>query len=590
MKKTTLLFAMVGAMALGAQAQVPFQPLDTNFSTQTVIIPPSPLKYDVLYIGNHHYVHINGGSDSALAKQNHDFIGLIPETTGPKSKRGHWLIVNQEITNTKNTKLGDGGGQTVFKVKEKHGEWEAIPSIGGKTFHNVDFSTLGGTNTNCGGATTMYGTTLSAEEFPQNSNASLYANGNGIQDTSDYTIPAGNGPYSGRVIKRWQNYGWMVEADPKTAKGLKKYYSMGRYGHEGGYCMKDGKTVYLTDDNTPGVLFKFIANKKNDYTNGQLYAYKQGAGGVGGSWVALPMELDSLLNARDMALKRGATTFTRLEWIALAPNGKLYITETGADVANHTSGTLKGAKIAHHNIRLDTIGGKPMDNILTDYYGRVLELDPKTNHVRVYVEGGNGSDGKTNFSGPDGLTVVQMDGIPYLLMNEDIIGSSQNRMPAGPNNRNSICEIYFVDLRKKNPTVDDLRRFIIGPVGAETTGGVFTPDGKTYFVNIQHPSSSNIFPFNNSTTIAVTGFEDLCRYDDNRMGTLSSESNGFSIYPNPASQELHFNKTTDVTIYDAVGNKIRTERNVSIIDISGLEAGMYFIQTIDNEVKKLIKQ
>ncbi|MBC8047893.1 MAG: hypothetical protein H7Y00_13935 [Fimbriimonadaceae bacterium] len=54
-------------------AQLPFSPLDTNFITNTIIVPPSPLKYDILFTGNTDYVFINEGTDSALAKQNMEF-------------------------------------------------------------------------------------------------------------------------------------------------------------------------------------------------------------------------------------------------------------------------------------------------------------------------------------------------------------------------------------------------------------------------------------------------------------------------------------------------------------------------------------
>ena len=38
-----------------------------------------------------------------------------------------------------------------------------------------------------------------------------------------------------------------------------------------------------------------------------------------------------------------------------------------------------------------------------------------------------------------------------------------------------------------DPTTGEVRRFLTGPVGCEITGNGQTPDGKTLFVNIQHP-------------------------------------------------------------------------------------------------------
>ena len=42
----------------------------------------------------------------------------------------------------------------------------------------------------------------------------------------------------------------------------------------------------------------------------------------------------------------------------------------------------------------------------------------------------------------------------------------------------------------KKPTADTLKRFLVGPVGSEITGISETPDGKTMFINIQHPGEN----------------------------------------------------------------------------------------------------
>lgn len=497
MKKIFLSLLSAAALFSVTKAQaplsLPFNVIDTNYTGAEFRVP-SNFKSKLLFSGNVNYVHNLKTGDSALSKQNHDYLYYLP--INGSSSHGY-IVVNHEITNAKNAILGDGGGMTVFEVKkDSKGDWGVV----GK-FKNVDFSKVGGTNVNCGGAHTPWGTALTAEEYPQGSNAGLFANGNGIQDTADWTIPAGNGMYSGSTIKKFENYGWMVEIDLASATGLRKLYSMGRFSHEGGWCMPDGKTVYLTDDFTPGVLFKFVANKANDYREGQLYAYKQGANGVGGSWITLPMDLNSLINIREVAISMGATTFIRLEWV-LERNNKLYITETGID---NTGSVLKtamnnGGGIANHHWTLTHNG----DTTFTDYYGRVLELDLKTLTCRPYINGGTHSSGKWNFSNPDGLSVVKQNGKEYLVINEDLNGLSQNRMPAGATA--TVCEIYYVDLSIKNPSLNDLKLFGAGSKGAETTGGYFTPDGSTYFVNNQHPSGSNAAPWNNSGTIAITGF------------------------------------------------------------------------------------
>jgi secreted PhoX family phosphatase len=38
-----------------------------------------------------------------------------------------------------------------------------------------------------------------------------------------------------------------------------------------------------------------------------------------------------------------------------------------------------------------------------------------------------------------------------------------------------------------DPSTKEVRRFLVGPRGCEVTGISQTPDGRTMFVNIQHP-------------------------------------------------------------------------------------------------------
>jgi uncharacterized protein len=583
--RSFILSLVIAVMSFTAMAQVPFTPLDTNYTTTSVIIPQSPLRYDTLFIGNYHTVYNPGNGQTALAKQNHDFTGIVKVTNNK-----YWVIVNHEVTNTKNAALGDGGGQTVFRMQRSGGKWKVVNSLYNKKFINVDFSALGGTNTNCGGATTRTGKTLTAEEFPVGSNTQLWANGNGFSDTTDYVIPEGNGSFSGKTIKHWQQLGWMTMANPATANATQKMYSMGRFSHEGGVCMKDGKTVFLTDDFVPSVFFKFVADVADDYTEGQLYAYKQDPAGNGGTWLPIERNLDSLIIARDVAVRKGASVFTRWEWVTTnKAESKLYITETGADVANFKNALLAGGSKPEYFAALDTYNGAPMDSILTDYYGRVLEFNINTNDLRVFVEGGSSTDGKTNFASPDGIAYGKIKGKEFLIINEDLIGATFGRMPAGYTT--VMNEIFVLDLDIQNPTVDDLHRFAIGPVGSETTGGVLTADGSTYIVNIQHPSSSNPFPFNNSCTIAISGFSNFVEalMEAPKTETLSADA-PFTMYPNPASRYVHFNMTTSVAVYDINGRMILSEQNTDKLDISSLVAGHYYLQTIDGQIQKLIVQ
>jgi hypothetical protein len=41
-----------------------------------------------------------------------------------------------------------------------------------------------------------------------------------------------------------------------------------------------------------------------------------------------------------------------------------------------------------------------------------------------------------------------------------------------------------------DPRTGEIRRFMVGPSGCEITGATATPDGRTMFINIQHPGES----------------------------------------------------------------------------------------------------
>ena len=45
-------------------------------------------------------------------------------------------------------------------------------------------------------------------------------------------------------------------------------------------------------------------------------------------------------------------------------------------------------------------------------------------------------------------------------------------------------------LLASDPRSGEVRRFLSGPSGCEITGATATPDGRTMFINIQHPGES----------------------------------------------------------------------------------------------------
>ena len=121
------------------------QSLDTNFTTNTLIVAPG-LVYDTLFTSYNHYVY-NAIGDSGRAKQNMDFIGL--EHYPYNGKHTARITVNQETTNTADSILGDGGGQTTFEIEKIRGAWQVVDRAGIKV-RNIDFIPVEYTNKNCG--------------------------------------------------------------------------------------------------------------------------------------------------------------------------------------------------------------------------------------------------------------------------------------------------------------------------------------------------------------------------------------------------------------------------------------------------------
>jgi uncharacterized protein len=450
-----------------------FNHVDTCFTTTTLMLPEE-YRFDILF-GTGDSVYIQSENRFAPAKDKNDYMTFIP--LDGSSEEG-WLWVNHE-TIAPDSNLGDGGGATMIQVKFTDGKWT---TIGNKIA--VDFSNVGGTWHNCLGTTTPWGTILTGEEYEPGSNAALA--GLGWRDTLDI------GGY-----KKHLNYGWVVEVDPVTKKAKQKLWQMGRFSHEGMVCMPDRKTVYMIDDYAPGIFFKFVATRENDLTSGQLYAWKQTP--AGGEWIALPMQRQYLNFAREVAIRMGATFLMRPEGIVIANDGSFYISETGISQIDLSVALRLGGIPAEHLLKLDSAA-----NVYCDKFGRILNFNPITNTMTVYLEGGSPDNTfQIHLSNPDNLSYDPSRNL--LVIHEDILEPAYGRIPQYATGalRN---EIYMMDLSDADPSLSDLKRFANAPAGAETTGGCWTPDHKTYFFNVQSPLPTNPPPFNRSMTVAVTGF------------------------------------------------------------------------------------
>ena len=648
---TPLLPALAVALAAApAAAQTIFDEtidMPAGFTPTEVVMPPSPLTTQVLFIGGTDLVQAPAtyGNDAGptLAKEWHDFIGFTPDDA---SDDLGWVSVNHEMI-YRDDRLGDGGGMTVFKVRRAaDGTLEVVDQAladgrQGK-FFGVDFvNTVGETGMNCGGINSIVdGRIWTAEEWFRTDNLSINSGrfsdafeaeagfpkapgsntNQGVRDTADFTIDAPEFPlWDGTVLEKYQNFNWMVEIDPREAVAIRKQYNWGRQPFEGGAVEPSNKIVYLGPDNTPGFFGQFIAETPGDFTRGTLFAYKHDKEGY--NWVPI-YEKDDLLDHHTAAAAKGATMFNRIEWVALDPeDNSVYFTETGRDFPGgrfERGQEGGGVHDPYHIARAEALGlESPNSSEYPDFYGRIWKYDPVRDTATVYLEGGPALDGSpaegdypsVHLSNPDGLNIMQIGGRSWLVIQEDLNGTSMGRVPDGV--ENLTCEVFLLDLSIPDPTLDDLVRLTAVPKGSEVTGACPTPDGKSLLVNVQHPDATNPFPFNHSLTFAIHGFD---KVDASQMRSRSraqdsgldanvghasttaaltlragADELSFSVYPNPTTRLVEFDGEHDVAVYSAAtGQRVLVRQGVTRLDVSDLEPGTYVVTNEAQQAVRLI--
>jgi len=297
--------------------------------------------------------------------------------------------------------------------------------------------------------------------------------------------------------------GWVVEIDPyePAAKPVKRT-ALGRCCHESATpsLAKDGRlAIYTGDDKAFEYIYKFVSRDRVDTTNraanasllddGVLHVARFNADGTG-EWLPLVHgqrgltaergfrdQAEVLVKTRMAADVVGATKMDRPEWIAVNEATREVVvtltnnTERGApgrpppDAANPRANNLTG-----HIVRWREANGDPA---ALAFRWDILALagDPAASDASL-----KGSFAGDAFANPDG---VRFDPSGRLWVMTDI---SPTRLNKGAFERFGNNQLLVVD-----PGSGAFRRFLTGPVGCEITGLVFTPDGRTAFVNIQHP-------------------------------------------------------------------------------------------------------
>jgi uncharacterized protein len=484
-----------------------------------------------LQMGMHHdglHYYALDGSRRGLLAMNHEYTDdglLFPDGTA------NW---NAE----KVKKAQAAHGISVIEVERRGSQWEMVrPSryakrhtaatpfrIAGpcaghplmRTAADPEGRTVRGTLNNCAAGMTPWGTYLSGEE-----NWAYYFDG-GDKPTADQARwglrPKGLLNWAGgderfdarKHPNEFHRFGWVVEVDPMDPDAVPvKHTALGRAAHEGAWVSvtKDGRAVvYSGEDARFEYIYKFVSRDRiapagggktaaqanaTLLDHGTLYVARFDADGSG-RWLPLvhgqgPLtpangfadQAEVVIKTRQASDLLGATKMDRPEWLAIDPvNGEVYCTltnnarrgqpgEPGVDAANPRADNVMG-QIIRWRERGDADGTQFSWNHL------LLAGDPA--NERPEAKGNIKGD---IFACPDGLA---FDNRGVLWIQTDVAAAQMNKgeLQRIGNNQMLACDT----------ATGEVRRFLTGPANCEITGVTWTPDGRTMFINVQHPGET----------------------------------------------------------------------------------------------------
>ena len=368
-------------------------------------------------------------SDGGTVPDKADGMGCLPLADGEIA-----LVRNHELVPT------DGAGGQIPSGYDKAAGQFVLP--GGTTTIVLDAATLerkreyrslAGTIRNCSGGITPWGSWLTCEEFVSE---------------AQHIAPD----------KLGRDHGWVFEV-PADAEGLVDAVplkALGRFNHEAACVDPATGYVYLTEDRTDSVLYRFIPDVPGKLAEGgRLQAmavdgiedtrnWEEALMPVGRNFTVRWIDLDDVEapedDLRTRAARRGAAVIARGEGIHMGEN-ELYVCSTSGGLAK---------------------------------FGQVFRLIPgrgqRADRFALFFE----SQSQHQFNYGDNLTV-------------------------GPNGHLIVCEDQYtpiVDNHLRGITPDG-RPYAFGRLHLQTelAGGCFSPDGKWFFVNAYSPTR----------TIAITG-------------------------------------------------------------------------------------
>jgi uncharacterized protein len=471
-----------------------------------------------------HYYPLNHDSNNGLLVMNHEYTddgmlhpgGLAPWTADKvkKSQAAH--------------------GVSVIEVAAKDGQWQMVrPSRFARRFTgNTPFAISGpcaghammktaadpvgklalGTLNNCASGMTPWGTYLSGEE----NFMGYFSGGDNLSDHEKrWGMRKGGWGYrwhehderfdATKNANEPNRFGWVVEIDPydPTSTPVKRT-ALGRAAHEGAWVgvTSDGRAVvYSGEDARFEYIYKFVSRDKiapgggkanaTLLDHGTLHVARFDANGRG-VWIPMvhgqgPLTAangfadqgDVLIKSRQASDALGATKMDRPEWLAIDPtSGWVYCTLTN----NTSRGTPGNPGVDAANPRANNVFGQIIrwkeDG---DFDGKAFAW----NHLVLAGDPANErAEAKGNVKGdlyacPDGIA-FDPRGVLWIQTDAHATQMYKGELKNVGNNQMLACD----------PSTGQTRRFLTSPTNSEVTGVTWAPDGKTMFVNIQHPGET----------------------------------------------------------------------------------------------------
>lgn len=410
-----------------------------------------------------------------------------------------------------------------------------------KTVADPTGSVVLGTNNNCSGGLTPWGTILSGEE-----NFDSYFVGKDTPEFKRYTIKnaptahgwedvdprfnANNAGYENEALR----FGYVVELDPEDPTAPpRKHTALGRFKHEGANIHVDPKTghvaAYMGDDSRFEYMYKFVSRDKyiegdrkhnmRLLENGSLYVARfsgdspvseidgtgtlpsDGAFDGTGQWIQLTHNNKSLVPGMSIeevlvytrlaADKMKPTKMDRPEDVEPSPfTGKIYAALTN----NSDRGKVKDG------VQLESATEMNPRNNNRD--GHVIEITEDRNHVTsktftwdlLLVCGDPATETKTYFAGYDPTQVSPIscpDNVAF--DSQGNLWISTDGAPSTIQNNDGLFRVGLEGSERGH-----VEQFLSVPVDAETCGPFIADQENMVYVCVQHPGEDGVFEKPNS--------------------------------------------------------------------------------------------